>query len=333
MYRPIFIMEKEFTSYQQQIDILKSRNLQFSNEDYAKHCLETNNYYSVINGYKDKFLLSTKPERYMNDVDFNHIYALYEFDNALRTQTLIILLEIEKTLKSVILHDFAEKHGAFAYLDANSYSTSNSNCRDQVLNKFNEIIKNANHPKYINDKKYDTIRNCINKGRQIPIWVMFTMIDMGTLSKFYTALKSETKYSIASHLSNIYKNILTTKDLANCLRRITEVRNICAHNQRLIYYVPSVRMSGNNYFVHKYYGTNYKSNTLNNINCLFIALSHLTNKNTLEKYIFNILKNHKKLQEQYNNENLYLYLFGKIGLDFELILKIFANCNSFSKEK
>jgi len=148
MYRPIFIMEKEFTNYEQQIEILKSRNLQFSNEEYAKHCLETTNYYSVINGYKDKFLASTKPEKYMDDVDFNHIYALYEFDNSFRTQTLIILLEIEKTLKSVILHDFAEKHGAFAYLDENSYNTNNSNCRDQVLNKFSEIIQNASHPKY-----------------------------------------------------------------------------------------------------------------------------------------------------------------------------------------
>jgi len=154
------------------------------------------------------------------------------------------------------------------------------------------------------------------------------MIDMGTLSKFYTALKSQTKHSIASHLSKIYNNKLTTKDLANCLRIITDIRNICAHNQRLIYYIPSVRMSANNYFVNKYYGTNYKSNTLSNINCLFIVLSHLTNKNTVEEFITLLVNNMKALKEQYNNQSLFLYLFGKIAFDYNLILKIFEYCNN-----
>ena len=47
---------KEFKTYDEQIQLLKSRGLTFVDEDFAKEKLEEENYYSIINGYKDLFL-------------------------------------------------------------------------------------------------------------------------------------------------------------------------------------------------------------------------------------------------------------------------------------
>lgn len=49
-------MEKEFKTVEEQIEILKSRNLRIENYDKTYKMLSKNNYYYLINGYKDLFL-------------------------------------------------------------------------------------------------------------------------------------------------------------------------------------------------------------------------------------------------------------------------------------
>lgn len=51
----LFIM-KEFKTIDEQIELLKSRGLTFENEKFAKNMLLQNNYYNIINGYKELFI-------------------------------------------------------------------------------------------------------------------------------------------------------------------------------------------------------------------------------------------------------------------------------------
>lgn len=48
---------KPFKTYDEQIDILKSRNLEIKDKSKAKDILSQINYYNLINGYKDPFLI------------------------------------------------------------------------------------------------------------------------------------------------------------------------------------------------------------------------------------------------------------------------------------
>lgn len=48
-------MDKEFKTIEEQIEILKERNL-IVNEERAKEIFRDNNYYYLINGYKDLFI-------------------------------------------------------------------------------------------------------------------------------------------------------------------------------------------------------------------------------------------------------------------------------------
>ena len=75
---------KPFADKNKQIDILKSRDLTFLDENKAKRVLMRYGYYEVVNGYK-MFLLeedSTK-ERYKSGATFEHLTSLYELDKVL----------------------------------------------------------------------------------------------------------------------------------------------------------------------------------------------------------------------------------------------------------
>jgi len=52
-------LEKEFKTIDEQIEILKSRNVKIENYDKAYKILTRNNYYYLINGYKDLFIDNT----------------------------------------------------------------------------------------------------------------------------------------------------------------------------------------------------------------------------------------------------------------------------------
>lgn len=74
-------MEKTFKSIVEQIQILKSRNILI--EDYNKTygLLNNNNYYYLINGYKNLFLNNeSNTENYINGTKIEEIHSLYLFD-------------------------------------------------------------------------------------------------------------------------------------------------------------------------------------------------------------------------------------------------------------
>ncbi len=50
------ILEKEFKTIHEQISILKYRNLTINNDKIAHSILTDNNYYYLINGYKNLFI-------------------------------------------------------------------------------------------------------------------------------------------------------------------------------------------------------------------------------------------------------------------------------------
>ncbi|EAE9894936.1 Abi family protein, partial [Listeria monocytogenes] len=82
--------EKVFKTVEEQIQILKSRNLNILDEKNAKRILQKISYYDIINGYNDIFLEieadSTNgiEEVYYQDINFEMIYELYSFDADLR---------------------------------------------------------------------------------------------------------------------------------------------------------------------------------------------------------------------------------------------------------
>lgn len=103
------VLEKVFKTLEEQVDLLKNRGLKVEQSD--KKILEIENYYNVINGYKDLFLKKKNPDFYKEGASFKEIYALFEFDRKIRMIFLSKILKIEHNIKSLIEYYFSKQYG------------------------------------------------------------------------------------------------------------------------------------------------------------------------------------------------------------------------------
>lgn len=89
---------KEYLSIEEQIELLKKKKLNFKSEKFAKEKLRTIGYYKLINAYKIPFVFENNvANEYFNNVFFDDIYNLYEFDRKLKT----IVFEAQQILKLI----------------------------------------------------------------------------------------------------------------------------------------------------------------------------------------------------------------------------------------
>jgi len=99
-------MNKEFKTIEKQIEILKERNL-IVNEEKAKEIFRDNNYYYLINGYKNLFIDKNNGEKqYKESATLEEIFALYKFDSELKSIFLKYILKIERRMDTYIAYEF-----------------------------------------------------------------------------------------------------------------------------------------------------------------------------------------------------------------------------------
>ena len=101
-------IDKEFKTIDEQVLLLKSRNLQFNDEQTAKELLKKYNYFDIINGTENILLKSIKPKDYEN-ILFEDFYEIYKFDTKLRILTLQKIFEVEARLKTSLAYNFASQ--------------------------------------------------------------------------------------------------------------------------------------------------------------------------------------------------------------------------------
>ena len=78
-------MDKEFKTYKEQLEILRNWGLVIDDDSKAIVCLQSENYYNLINGYKDLFLQiddnlnPVMPEWYLPNDKLSVVVAMLKF--------------------------------------------------------------------------------------------------------------------------------------------------------------------------------------------------------------------------------------------------------------
>lgn len=232
---------KEYKTFNQQLAILRNRGMIVPTNGIPKRFLEQENYYNVINGYKDLFLRKDSqgniiaPEEYLPNTHFNELKSLFLFDRELRFLFLKYLLIFENSFKTSISHEFSKK-----YPKANSYLEI-ANYRDDdpkgVLKQISILTKTIHD----NVGAKGAIKHYIEDHGSVPLWVLVNYLTIGNLSYLYSALKDSEKNTIAKYYSDKYtkqyktSNILrlSSADMESALKIFNLVRNQCAHDERL----------------------------------------------------------------------------------------------------
>ncbi len=208
---------KPHLSYQEQVDLLKSRGLIIKDEAFAILKLRHISYYR-LSAYFLPFC--SEVHKFKKGVTFESIIDVYHFDRELRLLTFGAIEKIEIFLRTSIAYNFSKKCGSFCYLENVNFCIKKAKDFEWLKH---DIAKETSRSKESFVKHFKEKY----KGKDLPIWMVVEIISFGTLSKLYSLL-----------CGDIEKEILDGIDLPsfvfkNWLHLFSYIRNTSAHHSRL----------------------------------------------------------------------------------------------------
>lgn len=276
---------KQYKTNEELLEYLESKNVIIKNKTSALKKLEKYTYYSIINSYKYNFKDSNN--NYLPNVSFEEIYALYEFDKNLKLIMLKYALEVESLIKSLMSNHISNIYGVDDYLNANNLDNkANLMVRKKLIDKINEDI-NHNYGIHLAITHYKD-----NYGF-VPPFVLTKILTFGVISSYYGLLKQSDRQMIAKKFK------ISDALLKQILKCLTNVRNICAHNDRLFCYRDKYTLK------FKEIDTNYViKDNLTNLYMMIRAMQIILDKRQYNSLVKAIEKEIKKLDNKLNSVDI-----------------------------
>ncbi|MEV5960485.1 Abi family protein [Kribbella sp. NPDC051952] len=225
---------KPHLTFTDQVRLLKSRGLLIDDEAEAEHLLSVIGYYR-LSGYWYSYRRldgGVRADQFVEGTSFRQVVRLYDVDRQLKLQVLDAVERIEIAVR-VLIGFTLGRRGAYAHLDGGHLDgrfTQSSGSRpstyDRWLRKVLAAQTRSSEDFVVHfQHKYD--------GR-LPVWVLTEILDFGSMSYLFQGLKASDRNEIAARL-----DVLDRRGdgnggaLANWLRVLNYVRNVCAHHSRL----------------------------------------------------------------------------------------------------
>lgn len=201
---------------------MKAKELLFDNKEEAKTFLQDVSYYR-LRAYTYPFQDNSEDGEHMfvrEDVAFDDIKTLYEFDRDLRALVFAAIARIEVSIRARITQIYSESTGdSHWFLDEELYRCSYDDLVDDIENE-------------VDRSNEEFIKHYYNKyGEPVvpPCWMTLEVVSFGTLSRLYQALK---KNDSKKHVANSY-GIADISVFENWLHALSNLRNCCAHHSRI----------------------------------------------------------------------------------------------------
>ena len=221
---------KRFTSIPEQIELLRSRGLDISDEQHARAVLRRIGYFR-FSGYAHSLKSRASPlddsETFRRDASFDTIEGLIQFDEALRAAVLGGLEAIELAIRAAVSarigHLDVEAHRNERLLDRKFTlidPASGVSAYEAWRRRFDELCARSKED-FIEHhrRRYD--------GR-LPVWAAMEVLDFGLLSRFVAGLQSRDRESIAKSFKVGHAGVL-----CSWLHMFNVIRNRAAHHARL----------------------------------------------------------------------------------------------------
>ena len=262
--------------------------------------LERENYYNVINGYKELFLESKAvddvEETYKAGTTFDEVYALYNFDRELRNIYLKYLLKLENTFKTVIAHEFSAKYGHDNYLKIENFDNSEEKNISSSIKLIGDIQQEIARQM---SKHHQVVTHYMTEHGYIPLWVLVNVLTFGKIENFYKNMKPADKTTVAKQFK------LQPNELAKFMHMFALARNKCAHDERFFdmkfrerIHTKSIRNFAVLEIIRAQDGS-YTYGT-NDVYALSIMFALLLSKSDLNDFVSSMKNALNKLQRQLN---------------------------------
>ena len=223
-------------TYKEQVELLKSRGVQFADEQRAVRHLANISYYRM-----SAYMLPYKKKEGENIIDqfkegttWDMIHQLYVFDRKLRLLVFDAIERLEIAIRTQIIYQLSHKYGSHWQDDSNIFNPPAAKTlrdgRTVTFDAYGEIQKHIKEQLHNNKAEVfiQHYRNKYDNPVNPPSWMSVEIMYFYHLSRICTGLKKRADINgIASYFA------LPPQTLCSWLHTINYIRNICAHHARL----------------------------------------------------------------------------------------------------
>ncbi len=276
-----------------------------------------NNYYNFVNCYGKFF---HQDNQFIPNATFKELQNVHHFDKEIKTIFFQYIIEAEKHFAAIVSYVFSKNHSEkYSYLISSNFDP------DKIL-KISNTISDMSKVINYNSKQSphnNPIKHYIAKYPHVPLWVLSNHLNFGQIFRFFESMNASEKNEIAKEFSIFLNNntqekiTLSSAELSSFLKNLIELRNIVAHNNKIL----GFKCRENTKFInqlHSKYGIESNSERQNIYN-VFISLQCFLTKNQYARLHNSILKRSKFLSGQL------------ISIDSNLILSSLGFPNNWHK--
>jgi len=215
------VFNKSPTTIAQQIDLLQRKGLIVNSITDAASHLSNIGYFRFIT-----YCRAYQKQRdngtfeFKDNIHFDQIINLYDFDRQLRLLTLDAIERIEIAFRAKFNHEMALSQGNLWYAKPELFRHEHKHLR--FLKELTKTIERKDKPYIKNYYQH------YNLPELPPCWMIGESLSFGTWSQLFENLALR---DIKKSVANQFK--LPFHTLTSWLRALTDVRNVCAHHERL----------------------------------------------------------------------------------------------------
>lgn len=233
--------EKPFKTIDDQIKILKDRNLIILNETAAKKTLQDYGYYEIINGYKYPFLKDSSNDDigYKPLATFEHIFELYQLDSNIRSSVMSAIEIFENSFKQSLAYNISKyiSDDFSVYSNKENYSPGDINQYGKSDRDF--LLKKLNNVQALDIEPYKHYRT---KYNNVPPWILVKGLSLGSSMYLFSLLKDKNiKEAVIGRMMGFDPSIISGLDdlfkikqvFSDSLTLILDYRNLAAHGGRV----------------------------------------------------------------------------------------------------
>lgn len=325
--------EKIFLTYNQQMRKLRDDKGIECKGSADKRILVKTGYFNLINGYKSPFVCgndATGKRQYISGTSIDQLYAVKSFDDELRTVLLKYITDVEEEVRTLSGYKFDEYNDygriPWYHTDAFSPNCSLKEVMGTISKSYNELSASRLH----------YVRYYMDNHKHIPTWIVFKVVNFSTFINILNYSKKDVGHAICK-LYDIMDNhgYPDIKVLIGSLHWMRNIRNACAHNERIYSLIDKDGRIKDRYFTSL--GSNYTREKDKKLIDLLVYLKYYLQNRDYKKLMLKIKEMLKELQGDIH-PHAFDYVRAQTGIkninDIDILIKIpkdEINYNKFDK--
>ena len=215
---------KQPKTYQEQINnLVDNHGLIISDRTVAEEILSTVNYYR-LSAYGIGLKQAADKELYQPGITIENLYHLYQFDSQLRNILTPLVEYVEIKFRTKVAYHLALTYGSEGYRDAGNFNTKTDANGISIHQKtIDQLDSEIRHQKNLPC----VIHHQTKYGGHFPVWAAMELFSFGMVCSLYSVCSNQDKKKISSKFK------MNPQHLYSWMLSLLELRNMCAHYNRL----------------------------------------------------------------------------------------------------